>query len=250
MDENWRPTKEQVAEFFRDKGWPMWETITYDHLQTDGERLILETAVSAARNFVEAIKGDGKPAALILLAGGVDGDMDRTGYGCGKTTLAKIIYHAIASVHVGYDSNSFWILPAGKFYASRDLMAIFDSDAEKLAYHMKGFGRLLVVDDVGREGTLRWEKRDPEMQLDEKRDRYYTIINHCYERGISLLFTSNMSSRELAGFLGGASWSRLLQMARPEFRVNMTGLRDMRPLLVDQWDEQPVFDNKPAVIVR
>ena len=36
----------------------------------------------------------------------------------------------------------------------------------------------------------------------EKRDRYYTIINHCYEKGISLVITSNMSSRELACFPG------------------------------------------------
>ena len=249
-DQTIRPTDEQIADYIADKGWPTWASIRYDHLDTDDERLKLETAVNAARRFVEFLKTNKRPAALIMLASGVDGDIDRTGYGCGKTTLAKIIHFAAAYIQQLTDSDVFWIQPYGKFYTSRDLMAAFDADADKLYAHMRGFGRLLVIDDVGREGTLRWEKRDPEMQLEEKRDRYYTIINHCYEKGISLVITSNMSSRELAAFLGGASWSRLLQMCPPEYRVNMTGVRDMRPLLVNDWSEQVNADERAALVIR
>lgn len=255
MDDNaenqdWKPTREDVVNYIKREGWPTFDGLTYDHLKTDDERTILQTAVDAARRFVDVVKNEEKPAALIVLAGGVDGDMDRTGYGCGKTTLAKIIYYAASNVQYIVGGPTFWVMPVGRFYSSRDLMGIFDADAEKLARHTKAFGRLLVIDDVGREGTLRWERRDPEMQLEEKRDRYYTIINYCYEQGISLVITSNMSSRELAAFLGGASWSRLLQMARTEFRVNMTGLLDMRPLLVDEWGGQVDATSRPGLVIR
>jgi hypothetical protein len=48
-----------------------------------------------------------------------------------------------------------------------------------------------------------------------------------------MIITSNLTSREMATFLGGASWSRLLQMVPKRYRVNMTGVRDMRPLLAE-----------------
>ncbi|MCP5020123.1 MAG: hypothetical protein GY938_33270, partial [Ketobacter sp.] len=50
---------------------------------------------------------------------------------------------------------------------------------------------------------------------------------------VGVVITSNLSSRELAAFLGGATWSRLLSMVPKKYRVNMTGICDMRPLLAD-----------------
>ena len=232
-----QPTAEMVKSRFVDKGWLTFDDIKYNHLNAT-EKEKLTTAVTLCREYVEDIKA-GKNASLIMVASEVSGDMDRTGYGCGKTTLANIMHRLCNRVqYVLFDDDDFrepefWIHPIGKFYTSRDLMAMFDKQQEGFLYEFGRIKNMLIIDDLGREGSLKWERRDPEMQLEEKRNRYYTIINHCYEKKINLVITSNLGSREMASFLGGASWSRLLQMVQKKYRINMTGIRDMRPLLAD-----------------
>jgi hypothetical protein len=39
-------------------------------------------------------------------------------------------------------------------------------------------------------------------------------------------------------------------MCPPEYRVNMTGVRDMRPLLVNDWSEQANTDERAALVIR
>ena len=233
MDTNemkWEPTIADVQNYIKEQGWETFDMFKFDHL-SEKEALILSNAIKSARAFIEEIK-DGKTPSMILLSGAVDGDITRTGYGCGKTTLAKIIYRMANYVQYVSETKDIWVHSLGKIYSSRELMALFE-DSDKAAYAIKNLKRLIIIDDIGREGTLQWEKRDPTIQAEEKQDRYYTVINHCYENEISVAMTSNMSSRELADFLGGASWSRLLQMCPKRYRINMTGIPDMRPLLAD-----------------
>jgi DNA replication protein DnaC len=228
----WRPSPEDAVKLRQSNGWQTWNDIKYDHLN-DTERATLETAVSSAKKYVTEYQ-DRPGVGMILVAGKVDGDMDRTGYGCGKTTIAKIIHsHISVTSYAAGIPGSLSIRPTGRFYEARALMALFDKDNFDQRYTFSQFGNLLVIDDVGREGTLKWEKRDPELQLQEKQDRYYSIINHCYTSGVGVVVTSNLTSRELATFLGGASWSRLLQIVPKRYRVNMTGIRDMRPLIAE-----------------
>jgi hypothetical protein len=235
---DWRPSDVDIKSYFKESGWPTFDKIRYDHIDNEKERTILETAVRTCQEYIDDIKNTEreKIPSMIMLSSSVDGDMDRTGYGCGKTTLAKIVHHAIGYCYITPETKLFEVYPFGKFYESRMLMALFDEDRSRADHILHNIDRLLVVDDVGREGTLKWERRDPELQLEEKQDRYYTIINKCYERGTGILITSNMTSRELAAYLGGASWSRLLQMAPKKYRINMTGVRDMRPMLSEsEW---------------
>lgn len=42
--------------------------------------------------------------------------------------------------------------------------------------------------------------------------------------------TSNYRLNELATFLGGATWSRLLEMVPDGFIIDITGVRDYRPI--------------------
>lgn len=236
-EQDWYPdpveiTEDDIRAYFAAQGWPTWDSLTADHLNRK-ERDILDKAIKAARAYADAIRDGAEGLALILVAGPVEGDSTRTGYGCGKTTLAKIINYATSYYYPPTRREDLRIHQSGVFMESRQLMARFDDDN---VTPVPG-GNPLVIDDVGREGTLRWEKRDPELQLQEKQDRYYTVVDKCYQKNRNLVITSNMSAKELAAFLGGATWSRLLQMCPPQFRINMTGIRDMRPLLGEQQGE-------------
>lgn len=230
----WEPTEEFLHECMTNKGWPTFDRFTYDHLETEEERVSLQTAVSLSEEFASLVK-EGRGVSMIVIASAVGTDLERTGYGCGKTMLAQCIHYKNSVTRWARDlgKDSAHVMPSGRFFEARELMAIFDKDDYNPAYGFGNFGNLVVIDDVGREGSLRWERRDPDLQLQEKQGRYYNVINHCYEKGISVVITSNLSSRELAVFLGGATWSRLLQMCPKKFRVNMTGIRDIRPLLAD-----------------
>lgn len=231
----WEPSKDDIAKVIAEKGWVNFGSIKYDHIDDSAERAKLETAVSTVRSFVDDVRGGASGLSMIMIANQIDGDMDRTGYGCGKTTLAKAAYYANSSYSYAMGApDSLNVFPIGRFFSAREVMALFDSENFDQKYAFQNLGKMIVIDDLGREGTLKWEKRDLDMQLQEKQDRYYSLINYCYDKGISMIITSNLTSREMATFLGGASWSRLLQMVPKKYRINMTGIRDMRPLLAEQ----------------
>lgn len=231
--ETWEPSQDDFDKAYAVLGVPKWEDFRFDHLPAD-EAKTLQTAISAVKTYiVESKKKRG--LSLILIASKVDNI--RTGYGCGKTTLAQIVHGSFyRSVWAESIKNSLRVSKAGSFYEARKLMAKFDAPNFDLHNFLTSICDVLIIDDVGREGNLRYEKRDPEIQAQEKRDRYYSIINHCYTNRIPVVITSNLTSRELADHLGGATWSRLLNLAPKEYRVNMTGITDMRPLLAQSED--------------
>ena len=229
---DWKPTRDDLNQYLADNDFPSFDAMKFDHLQGQ-ERSKLEKSVTCVRDYSENVK-EKAGMSLILVASDKPDDINRTGFGCGKTTLAKIVFYSQCtfSYSQGIPDSLHHIVP-GKFYDGRSLMAEFDKPNFDQSYFLRSFRRMLVIDDLGREGNLKWEKRDPEIQAQEKRDRYYTIINYCYENNVSLVITSNMTSRQLADFLGGASWSRLLKMCPSDYRINMTGIMDYRPLLAD-----------------
>lgn len=200
--------------------------ISYNHL-SQKEAALLKTAVTATENLVNDIKA-GNPRGMIITASDT-GHLNETGYGCGKTTLARSAYTAFRRVNSSGESS--YVIKRGLFFTSRTAMQLFDSDEDDLKLRLRNIRPLLVIDDVGREGTLRWEKRDEVQQLREKQNRYYYLINLCYVNKIGLFITTNLTSLELAKFLGGASWSRLLEIVPRDYRINLSGVRDMRPLL-------------------
>lgn len=226
---DWQPTAVDIDRYIKDKGWPVLSDMQIDHLE--GEDLSkLQSAIDIVARWLQKAPTN-LGLSILLIASPVPDDQNRTGYGCGKTMLAKIAYYGFADVSYVAGERQLWVMPKGRFVSSRDLMAKFDEEGA-FEFWMKGRG-LLVIDDVGREGSLRFERRDPDLQLQEKQDRYYTAINWCYERNISLILTSNMTSRELANFLGGATWSRLLERCPTQYRINLTGVPDMRPTLAE-----------------
>lgn len=208
---------------------------TFDHLDQE-EADIMQNAIAQARSLLREIE-QGNNRSMLLIAQGVDAT--RTGYGCGKTMLAKAIYYNNAFTRIVGASGSVGDINAikiarGSFYVAKELINICHGEEFEPDVAFAEFGNMVVIDDLGREGVLKYVKQDADIQLQEKRDRYYSIIDYCYQAKKSIVITSNMSSKEMAEFLGGASWSRLLQMAPSQYRLNLKGVRDMRPLLADQ----------------
>lgn len=200
--------------------------ISYDHL-SKAAAARLKTAVTATKNLVHDIEEE-RPRGMIITASDT-GQPNETGYGCGKTTLARAAHTAL--FRVGYSGEERYVIKRGLFITSRNAMQLFDNDEKDLKFALRNIKPLVVIDDVGREGTLRWEKRDADQQLREKQNRYYYLINFCYVNKIGLIITTNLTSLELAKFLGGASWSRLLEIVPGDYRINLSGVKDMRPLL-------------------
>lgn len=226
-------TSDEVKAYYREQGWPIFDDITYDHIEAKDEREKLQSAVDSVEQFVFEIK-DKPGQSLILIASSVEGDEARTGFGCGKTMLASIVHHANASMYQG--GGETWFQARGKFYEAREAMALFDGSDFDPKRVFSDFGNLVIIDDVGREGSLRWEKRDSQAQIEEKQNRYYNIIDHCYSNSIGLILTSNLTSRKLANLIGGAAWSRLMQVSPEQYRINLTGVQDMRPILgKEEW---------------
>lgn len=235
--EAWIPSVDELRAAMVEKKMSLIDNVRTDHL--DGEaKSVLINAINAVREYINDRKNK-SGLSLIMVAEGIPGDLERTGYGCGKTTLATVIHHAnFGYVHDWHwnDGKSINFIQHGRFFEARELMALFDQSDYEPGRMAMNFGNLLVIDDVGREGSLRWEKRDVDSQDAERQNRYYNIINTCYQRDVGVVITSNLSSRQLAATVGGAAWSRLLQMAPKKYRINMTGIPDMRPMLSeDEW---------------
>ncbi len=160
-------------------------------------------------------------ASLVLLATAKD-PVNCTGYGCGKTHIAKA---ALWSDALWLDEQP--LAPTGNFYEAARLLANLDGDT------LPGSeitGPILVIDDVGTEGTIQYVAK--EAQQHERHARYFKAINYAYEhgngQGTSVIITANLTTDQLAAHIGGRAWSRLLEMAPSGLIVDLTGVPDYR----------------------
>lgn len=208
------------------------EPVTLDTLDLSWHPLV-KTAVNAAREWRKLRSNQLKEnkrqheageevtvkphASLVLLATGKDA-VKCTGYGCGKTHIAKAVLWSEAFV---LDGKPF--APSGNFYEAARLIANLDGETQPSA---EISGPILVIDDVGTEGTIPFV--GVAAQDNERHARYFKAINYCYDAGISVVITANLKASELAAHIGGRAWSRLLQMAPSGLIVDLTGVPDYR----------------------
>lgn len=158
-------------------------------------------------------------ASLVLLATGKD-PVRCTGYGCGKTHIAKSVLWSDALVMDGQP-----LAPTGSFYESGRLITNLDAETLTSA-EIKG--PILVIDDVGAEPAIPFVKQDEKSQAHERAARYYKAVNYCYDQGVSVIITANLTTDQLAAHIGGRAWSRLLEMAPSGLIVDLTGVPDYR----------------------
>lgn len=192
----------------------------------------LKTAVAAARAWQQRRReqrasGLTANASLVLTSTAVEGDPNRTGYGVGKTHIAKACLWAEAL----FDGDE-PVAPAGKLFDARRILSVL---ADGTPQDEIGGASIVCIDDVGAEGYLQYVKQTDEGQAYELQARYFTIINYCYQRGVSLIITSNLplaskkeGAKTLADHIGGRAWSRLLEMAPTGYLLDLTGVPDYR----------------------
>ena len=158
--------------------------------------------------------------------------------GIGKTHIAKAVKDSFSHVYVGGDDEpgfydgapNFQLSSHGRILTGREVMAYWERDSVDIAHLIGPFTRCFVIDDMGREGTLKYVKAD--YQPEEKRSRYFELLNWVYEnrsrQQVSVFVTSNMTLDQLRDFLGAASWSRLNELAPVGYMVEAPELPDMR----------------------
>lgn len=157
-----------------------------------------------------------------------------SGFGNGKTTIAEALFYGcgVMTINEVEQAQELCIYPAGKLRSAREWMLMqseTDFSLDKFLFSEQlGKPRVILIDDVGREGSIPFVRSTE--QASEIQTRYYDLINYCYRQKLSVIMTSNYRLNELATFLGGATWSRLLEMVPDGFMIDITGVRDYRPI--------------------
>ncbi len=222
-------TAEMVKEELNRRGIKLLNELTVNHISDKNERALLAAVIESAETWkLERLTQPG--LSFVLMSRPHDSGGSRTGYGCGKTTIAKALLYSKVRTYGGYDDIPFGIIPDGVFLDAARAMSLLAETGRNLSQSFLAGKQLIVVDDIGREGVLPFVKTDSDTQSAEKQSRYYMLINYAYERDISLVLTANMRVNELKAFLGGASWSRLEEMTTGTYRWDLTGVQDYRLL--------------------
>lgn len=228
---------------------PQSKRIVLSDLDTGWHPLVAQ-AVATARNWAREKRnwldrnknkprdydyheaGDPAPGLVMVATqcylGNGKRDVERTGYGCGKTHIAEAVlwssYHHVDGKPVA---------PTGKFFMADDLIKTLgrkdyaDGSTHSSSCHrLVRTGEVLIIDDVGTEEEIAWV--NSAKQEKELHARYFKMINYCCKRGVSVIITGNLSLSDLEQRLGGRAWSRLLEMAPKGFMLDMTGVPDYR----------------------
>ena len=225
------------------------------NIQADGkqwieysEQALLHQAVELAKQWLSTAQE--RPGQSFVITSGAVGAKEMqvhegeqwrpigahhfSGFGNGKTTIAEALFYGrgIMTLNEVERVQELCIYPAGKLRSAREWM-LMQSEPEfsfdKFLYSEQlGKPRVILIDDVGREGSLPFIRSTE--QAPEIRTRYYDLINYCYRQKLSVILTSNYRLDELATFLGGATWSRLLEMVPEGYMIDITGVRDYRPI--------------------
>lgn len=209
-------------------GWPTLDQLDTSHMTADMAKSFtaMITAVRQWHNI-----NDGRPKACVLASPSV---------GIGKTHIAKAVaaaYHSFWSTsgeEAGFVNGlpNFHKLSQSLSLSAAQLMQKMDAEDYTLASLVHGKIRCVVIDDVGREGDIKFTRRDPEAQQKERQNRYFELINYLYERGdCDLFLTTNMTAAQLATHFNEPTMSRLTEMSRGRYVIDIRSkYPDMRVL--------------------
>lgn len=225
------------------------------NIQADGkqwieynEQQLLQQAIDLAKQWLSSWQN--KPGQSFVITSGAVGEKAMqvqegeqwqpigahhfSGFGNGKTTIAEALFYGcgVMTINEVEQAQELCIYPAGKLRSAREWMLMqseTDFSLDKFLFSEQlGKPRVILIDDVGREGSIPFVRSTE--QASEIQTRYYDLINYCYRQKLSVIMTSNYRLNELATFLGGATWSRLLEMVPDGFMIDITGVRDYRPI--------------------
>lgn len=150
--------------------------------------------------------------------------------GVGKTHIARSIYWAVLKYPL--DENGERVqsaaFPAGCWMEAPDLIMRLAptqgeyGNVELLSpASMVSSSPLVVIDDLGGEGTLPFIKG--EQQEFERQARWFRFIDYCYASDVPVIITTNLGLQNgaLAAWVGPRVWDRLNEMAPVGQMVSM-----------------------------
>jgi len=210
------PNNEVVEQIKAKFGIPSFASLSSAHLGGDAKKS-MEKAINGMKNWSAQQKAAPSPLSAMLMSAPTP---NTTGFGVGKTHLAKAAgYEAFSEVFWSGNVNSSFINWQGKFFTSAEIV-------QEDALSRIGKSKVVIIDDVGRETTIKFVAAVE--QIAERQKRYFSVIDYCYQRKIPMILTSNLGRNEFLEAVGGAAFSRLLEMVRPEFMFNLAGVPDHR----------------------
>ena len=136
-------------------------------------------------------------------------------FGIGKTHIAKALAASFDTLAIVDGTETalingrpnWQIMKRSKVITARQYMDAIDKGQQVTSRNT----RVLVLDDLGREGNIEYVAKDN--QVAEIQSRYFELINYCNDMQISLIVTTNHRVSEIPSLIGEASWSRLQGMA-------------------------------------
>lgn len=173
-------------------------------------------AHAAAREWVYAVSS-GQVRGLVLWS---DNHHEQSGYGSGKTTLARMAYEVLRVMrsHNGQAQRVRFINAADLF---QDIKDAYSNNAPVAPMFDDWTRGHFILDD--------WSKQYTTATGEEwAREQFYKLINRLVEAGHGLLMTSNSAPATIERQIGGASWSRLLGMCGPRGFIDMSAVPDYR----------------------
>ncbi len=167
--------------------------------------------------------------------------------GGGKTHMAEAVLASFFTITPPLDVEEYRVYSdgsanfsldrrGGRFYTAKDLMdqmATIDGDKVTIHSVVRPTDRIIIVDDVGREGKRKWDSRDEESQTKTIRQLYYDFFNHCYQRGkagnpVNIFLTSNLMWSEMANFFNDATMDRINELSPRGHVWEMKGVPSYR----------------------
>lgn len=213
----------------RDDAYSQPDIPTLGQLQTSHPKM--QTAVRVAQQWLAA-HAAGQHPSLILHA--TDGsDWRQTGYGCGKTHIARALLFDKLFAITHEDGRV--VASRGTFLTDQQLIESLGEGSrinrilnsrkrwhDGLRQMVLMHPPVVVIDDAGT------AEIDYDNDQRKRHSRYYRLINHCYDSGIAVIVTANAATQELRTIFGGRAYSRLLEMAPRPYILDMSGIPDHR----------------------
>ena len=197
-----------------------FERVTLEQLDPSHHAKVAK-AIAAAREWA-ARRSMNPGRGLVLIASRVNHEI--TGYGCGKTHIARACLHTECFCQMEPDGTATPIAATGQFWDANAIIQRFDADTP--AWALLGSAGIVVIDDVGTEQTIPFTVGTE--QAHERQRRYFKLIDFCYQNGVNLIVTGNLTVGGLADRIGGRAWSRLQELAPKGSILDLTGVPDWR----------------------
>jgi DNA replication protein DnaC len=143
-----------------------------------------------------------------------------SGYGSGKTALARMAYECLSVMrdHQGQPQRATFLTAIDLFQMIKDGYSTDQAIGPIFDRWLRGH---VLIDDWGRQYTT-------ESGALWAMDQFFRLINGLYELGRGLLITSNLPPGQIEAQIGGASYSRLAGMCGPNGFIDMSGIPDYR----------------------